>query len=153
VVAFRDGLDDVEPDPAEPMPIPHPASLAAAEAVCSILKNDSVYDRLEERGEQLQTGLEALAERFSRPLRINRLGSAFALYMAEGPITDRAAAEASDGDSYGRLAEALLDEGVLLPQLPARTAFVSSAHGAKDVDETLAACEQVLLRFHQEDLP
>lgn len=153
VVAFRDGLADVEPDPTEPMPIPHPVSLAAAEAVCSILKNDSVYERLEERGQQLETGLAALAERFSRPMVVNRLGSAFALYMAEEPVTGRAAAEASDGDAYRRLAGALLGEGVLLPQCPNQTAYVSAAHGAKDIDETLSACEEVLLRFHQEDLP
>ena len=43
--------------------------------------------------------------------------------------------------------------GTAYAQEPGKAAFVSSAHGAKDVEETLAACEQVLLRLHQEDLP
>jgi glutamate-1-semialdehyde 2,1-aminomutase len=153
VAAFRAGLDGVTTDPDEPMPIPHPASLAAADAVLSILKNDTIYERLEERGEQLADGLRALAERFSRPMTINRVGSVFALYMSRGPIANRQTADSTDGEDYRRLAGALLEEGVLLPQLPAQTAFVSSAHGAKDIEETLAACERVLLRLHQEDLP
>ena len=35
------------------LPAPHPVSLAAAEAVLSILRNDTTYERLEERREQL----------------------------------------------------------------------------------------------------
>ena len=42
---------------------------------------------------------------------------------------------------------------MLLPPEPGATAFVSNAHGAKDVEETLAAFERVLLHLHQEDLP
>jgi glutamate-1-semialdehyde 2,1-aminomutase len=151
VAAFRDGIDaTVTGDALAPA---HIASLAAAEAVLSILKNDSIYERLEGRAAQLVEGMLALAVRFSRPMTINRLGSVFALYMSGGPVVDGASALAADAAAYRRLASALLEEGVLLPQDPCVPAFVSNAHGAKDVDETLAACERVLLRLHQEDLP
>jgi len=59
--------------------------------------------------------------------------------------------KASDGDGYRRFATLLRSEGILLPREPGRAAFVSSTHGAKDVEETLAACEKVLLNLHQED--
>lgn len=152
-VAFRKGLAGADELGDEALPVPHPVSLVAADAVLSILKNDTIYERLEERSAQLAEGVLALAERFSRRMAINRVGSAFGLYIGQKPVTDRASAEATDGASYTRLASALLGEGILLPQVPQRTAFVSSAHGAKDVDETLAAFERVLLRMHQEDLP
>ena len=84
---------------------------------------------------------------------INRLGSVFAMYVTREPVTNREQAEAADASAYGRLVAALLEEGVLLPQHPGQPAFLSNAHGAKDVEETLAACERVLLRLHQEDLP
>jgi glutamate-1-semialdehyde aminotransferase len=42
---------------------------------------------------------------------------------------------------------------VLLPRQPGGAAFVSNAHGAKDIEETLEACERVFLRLHQEDMP
>jgi glutamate-1-semialdehyde 2,1-aminomutase len=135
------------------MPTPHPVSLAAAEAVLSILKNETTYERIEERALQLTSGIEALAGRFARPMTVNRLGSVFALYMTSEPVTDCLAARRSDDTAYWRFAEALRREGVLLPRQPGGTAFLSSAHGAKDVEETLAACERVLLRLHQEDQP
>ena len=59
--------------------------------------------------------------------------------------------KASDGDGYRRFATLLRSEGILLPREPGRAAFVSSTHGGKDVEETLAACEKVLLHLHQED--
>lgn len=153
VVAFRDGLDRIEPQYEERMPTPHPVSLVAAEAVLSILKNDAVYERLEDRTDQLVAGIVALAERFSRPMTVNRVGSVFALYMGAEPVVDGASADRTDDTAYRRLVRALVDERVLLPQQPRTPAFVSNAHGAKDIDETLAACERVLLKLHQEDLP
>jgi glutamate-1-semialdehyde 2,1-aminomutase len=153
VVAFRDGIDEPIQKGEGRMPTPHPVSLAAAEAVLSILKNDTIYDRLEERTLQLVEGMKTLGERFSRPMVVNRVGSVFAIYMTPKPVTDCRSAEQADGVAYWRFAEALRSEGVLVPRQPGGAAFLSSAHGAKDVQETLEACERVLLRLHQEDLP
>ncbi len=133
--------------------LPHLTSMAAAEAVLSILKNDAVFARLEERSQQLSDGLLALGQRFSRPLQINRLGSVFSLYMTSSPVLDRKTAAAADWQAYRRIVDGFYSEGVLLPVSSAVPSFVSSAHGGKDIDETLEAFERVLLRLHQEDLP
>jgi glutamate-1-semialdehyde 2,1-aminomutase len=153
VVAFREGIDEPIQKGEGRMPTPHPVSLAAAEAVLSILKNEPMYERLEERTAQLTSGFQALAERFSRPMVVNRVGSVFALYMTADEVTDCRSAVKAEEKAYWRMTEALRSEGVLLPRQPGGAAFVSSAHGAKDIDETLAASEHVLLRLHQEDLP
>jgi glutamate-1-semialdehyde 2,1-aminomutase len=149
VVAFR------EPQASQPgssaVHAPHPVALAASEAVLSILKNDAVYERLEERSEQLASGLLAAAARCSTPMVINRMGSVFALYLTDRPVADRAGYEAADGDGYRRLASALREGGILFPPEPGRAAFVSSSHGAKDIDETVAACERALQGLPQED--
>lgn len=152
-IAVRDGVETGQLVRDESLPVPHPVSLAAAEAVLSILKNDSVYDRLEERTRQLEEGVLALAERFSRPLTFSRVGSAFAIGLSREPVVDHATWEATDADAYQRFAKGLLEEGVLIPHVPCGNAFVSNAHGVKEIEETLAACERVLLRLHQEDMP
>jgi len=152
-VAFGEGFEGPTLGGDDPLPAPHPMSLAAAEAVVSILRNDTTYERLEARTEQLVAGFVGLAERFSRPMQVNRVGSVFSLYMSRQPVVDRAGAEQADGAAYRRLVTALRSEGILLPPEPCTPAFVSNAHGAKDVDETLAVCERVLLRLHQQDLP
>ncbi len=152
-VAFGKGIEGVVLGEDGVLPAPQPLSLAAAEAVLSILKNDTTYERLEGRTEQLVNGVVALGERFSRPLSVNRVASVFALYTTRVKVVDRATAERSDDVSYRRFVAALRTEGVLFPHETGGPAFVSNAHGAKDVDETLAACERVLMRLHQEDLP
>jgi glutamate-1-semialdehyde 2,1-aminomutase len=153
VAAFREELERPQLGADGMLPPPHAVSLAAAEAVLSILKNDTVYEHLEERTEQLVEGIQLLAERFSRPIRINRAGSVFGLYMSRQPVADVASARASSDAAYRRFASALAEDGVLLPQEPRRPAFLSNAHGAKDVEATLGSVEKVLLKLHQEDLP
>ena len=135
----------------DPMPTSHPVALSAAEAILSILKNDSVYEHLEKRTNQLVEGLLDLADRFEWPLTINRVGSVFAIYLTNKPVVGQRGLEASDGDGYRRFAALLRSEGILLPREPGRAAFVSSTHGGKDIEETLAACEKVLLNLHQDD--
>jgi glutamate-1-semialdehyde 2,1-aminomutase len=84
-------------------------------------------------------------------LTINRVGSIFAIYLTDKPVVDQRGFGASDGDGYRRFAAALRSEGILLPREPGRAAFISSTHGAKDVEKTLAASEKVLLNLHQDD--
>jgi glutamate-1-semialdehyde 2,1-aminomutase len=151
VVALRDSQKAL--DECDPLSTPHPVSLAAAEAVLSILNNEAVYEHLEKRTDQLVQGLLRLSDRFSRPMVINRVGSVFALYMSDKPVVDRKSFDASDGVAYRRFAALLRSEGILLPREPGRAAFVSSTHGTKDVEETLAACENALLHLHKEGLP
>jgi glutamate-1-semialdehyde 2,1-aminomutase len=151
VVAFRDAQEPL--DRFLSVPMPHPASLAASEAILSILKNDAVYERLEERTEQLVAGLLDLSERFARPMTVNRLGSVFSVYLTDTPVANKKHVEATDGEAYRQLATMLRHEGILFPPEPGRAAFVSSTHGAKDIEETLAACERVFLRIHREDSP
>jgi glutamate-1-semialdehyde 2,1-aminomutase len=153
VVGFNGRLGDTAHQAEEVLATPHPVSLAAAEAVLSILKNDATYDRLEERTAQLADGIRNLADRFNRRIAVNRVGSVFALYVGVANVATGPSARRADDDGYRRRVRGLRSVGVLLPPAPSGTAFVSSAHGAKDIEETLAAFEQVLLRFHQEDLP
>jgi glutamate-1-semialdehyde 2,1-aminomutase len=153
VVGFNTDRTDTAPEANEILATPHPVSLVAAEAVLSILKNDTTYVRLEERTAQLADGFRNLADRFQRSMVINRVGSVFSLYLGVKTVTTGAAVRRADLEAYRRLADGLRSEGVLLPPNQGGTAFVSSAHGAKDIEETLNACEQVLLRLHQEDLP
>ena len=104
------------------------------------------YDRLEERSAQLADGILNLADRFHRSIVVNRVGSVFALYLGVKTVSSVTAARRADAKAYRRLVSGLRDEGVLFPPVPGDTGFVSSAHGAKDIEETLAAVERVLLK-------
>jgi glutamate-1-semialdehyde 2,1-aminomutase len=130
---------------------PSPLAILAASATLSVLRNETVHQRLEERGAQLQTGLEALAERFSRPLRCARVGSVFACAFSRQSVTDGHSFARVDQETWGRFARACREAGVLLPARSPATSFLSHAHGDKDIEQALAGMDTALRKMQKED--
>jgi len=143
---------DLNATPGDELPAPpSPIAVLAAGATLSVLRNESVHQRLEERGAQLQAGVEALAERFSRPLRCTRVGSIFACAFARQPVVDGNSFARVDQESWARFSRACREAGVLLPDRSPSTSFISHAHGVKDVEQALAAMEASLRKMQKED--
>jgi len=132
-------------------PPPSPIAVLAATATLSVLRNDAVHQRLEERGAQLQTGVETLAERFQRHLRCSRLGSVFSLAFARQGVVDGNSFARVDQESWARFLRHTRDGGVLLPTRASSVAFLSHAHGVKDVELIISTMEAALRRMQKED--
>jgi glutamate-1-semialdehyde 2,1-aminomutase len=130
---------------------PQPIAVLAASATLSVLRNDAVHQRLEERGAQLQAGVEALAERFGRHLRCNRVGSIFTCFFSRQALTDGKSFARVDQPTWTRFARGAREAGVLLPSRSPSAAFLSHAHGVKDVEHALLGMEQALRRMQKED--
>jgi glutamate-1-semialdehyde 2,1-aminomutase len=130
---------------------PPPISILAASATLSVLRNETVHQRLEERGAQLQAGVEALAERYSRPLRCTRVGSIFACAFSRQPVVDGNSFARVDQETWGRFARACREAGVLLQGRSPAASFLSHAHGDKDVEQALAGFESALKKLQKED--
>jgi glutamate-1-semialdehyde 2,1-aminomutase len=130
---------------------PAPIAVLAAAATLSVLRNESVQQRLEERGAQLQVGVEALAERFSRSLRCNRVGSIFACAFSRTGVTDGASFARVDQDTWTRFTRGVRENGALLPARAPMTSFLSHAHGVKDIEKALSAMETTFRRMQKED--
>jgi len=121
----------------------NPLAMAAGKATLDLLKEAS-YAQLENQTRILCDGYR---ERFARrglPLRINQVGSLFTLFFADGPVTDFATAARSDGKVFARFFHGMLDRGVYLPPSPFEAHFVSFAHGDREIEQTLAACDKTL---------
>jgi glutamate-1-semialdehyde 2,1-aminomutase len=130
---------------------PPPIAVLAASATLSVLRNESVYQRLEERGAQLETGVAALSGRFSRPLRCARVGSIFALAFTRMGVTDGNSFARVDQEVWGRFARACREAGVLLPARSPVTSFLSHAHGDKDIEQAFEAMETALKKMQKDD--
>jgi len=129
---------------------PPPIAVLAATATLSVLRNETVHQRLEERGAQLQAGVEALAERFSRPLRCARVGSIFACAFSRQEVVDGNSFARVDADTWVRFVRACREAGVLFPGRSPVPSFLSHAHGDKDVEQVLAGVESALKRLQRE---
>jgi glutamate-1-semialdehyde 2,1-aminomutase len=137
-------LDEI-PEP------PPPIAVLAAIATLSVLRNESVHQRLEERGAQLQAGIESLAERYGRPLRCSRLGSVFVCYFSRQPVIDGDSFARVDQETWTRFSRAAREAGVLLPGRSPVTCFISHAHGVKDIEQALAAMDAALKKLQKDD--
>jgi len=125
-----------------------PVPLAAARATLRELSGraPALYPALDALSGELAEGLRALAERHAVPLVVQQIGAVLQLLWAPRvPVRSYADAWAHDRAAIGRLSELLVEEGV--NSLARGLWFVSAAHGADDVEHTLAAADRALARM------
>ena len=66
------------------------------------------------------------------------------MFFNARPVTDMATASASDMDAFARFFHAMTERGVYPPPSQFEAWFVSAAHTADDVEQTLAAARDAL---------
>jgi glutamate-1-semialdehyde 2,1-aminomutase len=116
----------------------HPLSMAAGIATLGEL-DAARYGTLEELATDLATGLRRAAAKAGREVAVAQVGSLLTVFFRAIRPVDSAEALASDRDAYARFFGAMLDLGILLPPSQFEAWFVSMAHGAAEVEATLAA--------------
>jgi glutamate-1-semialdehyde 2,1-aminomutase len=105
--------------------------------------NDA-FSRLETLGAQLEAGLQDAAKVAGIPVTVNRCGSMFCAYFTSGPVHNLADAMKSDRARFARYFHGMLDAGVYLAPSQFEAAFISVAHTAADIDQTVKAAAKVL---------
>jgi glutamate-1-semialdehyde 2,1-aminomutase len=102
------------------------------------------YQQLETLGAQLEAGLKDAAKAAGIPVTFNRCGSMFCAYFTGGPVHNLADAMKSDRARFARYFHGMLDAGVYLAPSQFEAGFISVAHTAADIDQTVKAAAKVL---------
>ncbi|TVY08046.1 aspartate aminotransferase family protein [Paenibacillus cremeus] len=121
---------------------------AAALATISELSKDggAVYSRLEQTASQLVEGIRGLFAKNGIAGIINQAGAVFhMMFTRELKVDDFASFNQRDVARYAEFAAYLLHEGILVR--PNGLWYVSTAHGLREVDETLAAVDRVFQKL------
>src|SRR5207237_9374237 len=121
-------------------PVAMAAGIAALE---ELAKNDS-YERLEQLGAQLESGMKEAARAAGIPAQFNRIGSMFCGYFTEKPVHNLADAMTSDRARFAEFFHGMLEEGIYLAPSQFEAGFISTAHSSDDVERTIKAAAKVL---------
>ncbi len=120
----------------------NPVAVAAGMTTLDIISEPNFYQNLYERARQLMNGLEYAAQVAGVPFSTDCEGGMFGLYFSERKPTSFADMMASRTDLFPAFFHAMLDEGVYLAPSAFEAGFVSAAHSADDVVNTIAAAEK-----------
>jgi len=122
----------------------NPVAVAAGLATLKALRQPSVYESLEEKGAWLTGELSQAAADHGAPLTVNRVGSMLTLFFNDGsPVRSLEDARRCDLERFRRFFRGMLAAGVYLPCSQFEAWFVSLAHGAGELEETVAAARRV----------
>jgi glutamate-1-semialdehyde 2,1-aminomutase len=125
----------------------NPVAVAAGRATLSVLRNSSIYDDLEERSAEFQSGVRVAADKHNVPITMNRVGSMWTIFFTEGPVTDFDTANQSNRDRFARFFHLMLAEGVYLPPSQLEAAFFSAAHAKKDISQMIERVDRAFKKL------
>lgn len=119
----------------------NPLSMAAGLACLDILKDESVYKRMDELGKQLEEGLYQAAKTNGIPITINRLKGALAVFFTNEQVTNYEDAKKSDSEQFAKFFKLMLSKGINLAPSKFEAWFLTTEHTEKEIEKTLEAAE------------
>jgi glutamate-1-semialdehyde 2,1-aminomutase len=117
----------------------NPLSMTAGLVTLRRLRDNSIYQQLDDVSRKLCEGLSAAARDAGIKTETNRVGSMWTSFFTEEPVKDWETANRSSREQYGKFFHAMLQEGVYLAPSQFEAAFVSLAHTDDIIDQTISA--------------
>jgi glutamate-1-semialdehyde 2,1-aminomutase len=97
------------------------------------------HESLNDNGERMRQGLEAILNEFHVRYRVSGIGSMFQVFFTPGEVNNYQDAKRSDTVLFMKVFHRLLENGIYLPPSQYETNFLSTEHTAADVDDTVNA--------------
>ena len=121
----------------------NPLAMTAGLKTLELISTPGFHERLTETTARLLRGLEVAATEAGIALRTNQVGAMFGLFFTEAPaVRGFADVMACDADRFRLFFHGMLDEGVNLAPSAFEAGFVSAAHGAEEIEATIASAQR-----------
>ncbi|MEO0417190.1 MAG: aspartate aminotransferase family protein, partial [Verrucomicrobiota bacterium] len=88
-----------------------------------------------------ETAVRDALTKIGKNLTFHRVGSMFCLFFKEGPVWNVDDVTNSDFDAFKKFFWSALDMGVYFAPSQYEAGFISVAHGANDLEQTIEATE------------
>lgn len=122
----------------------NPVAMAAGLKTLELLEQPDVYPNLIARTNQLVEGLQKRADDADIPFTTNHVGSMFGFFFTSEPkVTNFKQVMACDIPRFNKFFHGMLERGVYLAPASYEAGFMSAAHTAEDIENTLRAAQEV----------
>ena len=123
----------------------NPVAMAAGLASLAEIEKEGLYQKLTETTQNLAEGFKQLATKHGIPMTVNYAGSMFGLFFTDvEKVTNYQQAINCNTEQFNHFYHGMLEQGVYLAPASYEAGFVSAAHTADIVQQTLAAADKVL---------
>ena len=120
----------------------NPVAVAAGLATLKLVEAAGFQERVEKTTRSLAQGLAAEAKSAGVAFSAQSIGSMFGIYFRSAPPRSFAEVMQCDRERFNRFFHAMLERGIYLAPSAYEAGFVSAAHGAPEIDATLAAARE-----------
>lgn len=107
-------------------------------------EHQEIYTQLEQKGQALENGIQAILNKYKLPYQVQRAGSLLTIFFHAHPIYNFTDAGSCDTEAFSRYYKILLEEGILCAPSQFEAIFLSMAHSEDDINRTLQAMEKAL---------
>ena len=123
----------------------NPVAMAAGLASLAEIEKEGLYQKLTETTQNLAEGFKQLATKHGIPMTVNYAGSMFGLFFTDvEKVTNYQQAINCNTEQFNHFYHGMLEQGVYLAPASYEAGFVSAAHTADIVQQTLAVADKVL---------
>jgi glutamate-1-semialdehyde 2,1-aminomutase len=120
----------------------NPLAMAAGLAALRALEHMRPYTALQQSTERLATGIQEIAKKAKIAVQVPHVPGLLCVFFTKGEVKDFATAQKCDTEKFANFWKGLLKHGVYWPPSQFECAFVSTEHGKKTIEDTLAAVEE-----------
>jgi len=120
----------------------NPLAMRAGLVTLDALAEPGVWGGIAARAAEVERLVTAAAGAAGVSVRVQRVGTMLTVFFAETPVTDWQSASRCDTQAFGRWHRALLDHGVYWVPSQYEAAFLSAAHGDREMQHTSQAMER-----------
>lgn len=117
----------------------NPLAMVAGIETLKLLQEARAWEQLELAGQKLMEGLTLAAEDAGVTITAQRIGTMFGMFFTAGPVTNWSTAKQADTQKYAAFFRAMLENGVYLAPSQFEAGFLSTAHGAGEIEATIIA--------------
>lgn len=122
----------------------NPLAMAAGLAQLREMDRLDGYQRLDQLGARLESGVRGILAVKGLEYQFNRVGSMFCLFFTKEEIVNLDSVMTADTAAFRKFFTALLEQGVYMAPSPYETGFISVAHGEQEIDTTLEVIDKAL---------